>query len=238
MNILITICARGGSKGVKNKNIRSVAGKPLIQYTIDQAKKWGKANKIVCSTDSEKIAEIAKENGIHVPFMRPEELSSDTAGKISVIRHALEKSEEIYNEKYDLIVDLDVTSPIRTIEDLNKSLEIFNNKKPDLVLSVVEARKNPYFNLLELSDEGFAKLSKESSDKILRRQDAPKAYDANASIYFYSREFLMNPENVAPLSSKKVAMHVMDDASSIDVDTEMDLKYIEFLIENGGVSFD
>ena len=119
-NLLITICARGGSKGVKGKNTRSLVGKPLICYTIKQAKEWGRGKHIVVSTDSEEIAQVAKEFGVEVPFIRPAELATDISGKISAIRHAFIASEKIYREKYDMVMDLDVTSPIRKVSDLRR----------------------------------------------------------------------------------------------------------------------
>ena len=124
MNILITICARGGSKGVKDKNIRLLSGKPLITHTIDLAKNWDKASKIICSTDSDRIAEVARQSGAEIPFIRPVELATDSVGKIDVIRHALINCEKKYNLRYDIIVDLDCTNPMRTIEDLDNCLKI------------------------------------------------------------------------------------------------------------------
>jgi CMP-N,N'-diacetyllegionaminic acid synthase len=230
LNILITICARGGSKGVKNKNIRELAGKPLIAHTIAVAKKWGKAKRIVCSTDSERIAEIAKNHGADVPFIRPISLATDTSGKIPVIRHCTKFCEDIFNEKYDLIVDLDVTNPIRTIMDLDNCLTIFNDKNPDVLLSVVESRKNPYFNMLELNKNGFANICKKPDTHILRRQDTPSIYDANASIYFYNPKFLFNENNNSVFSTEKIAIYVMDNISAFDIDSELDFKIIEFLI--------
>ena len=239
MNVLITICGRGGSKGVKNKNIKEIDGKPLIAYTIEVAKKWDKAGKIVCSTDSEKIAAVAKEYGADVPFMRPDELANDTAGKLPVIRHALKESEKIYGENFDVVVDLDVTCPIRSVQDIDKAFKIFMDKKPDLLFSVVKSSRNPYFNMVELNEEGFARLVKEEPDgKILRRQDAPKVYDIIASIYIYGREFLLNESYDKLLDSKRVAVYEMSDNSAIDIDTELDFKYMEFLIKEGKVSFD
>jgi len=231
MNILIPICARGGSKGVKNKNIRELAGKPLIAYTIDTAKKWGKADKIICSTDSKEIADIAQKYGIEVPFMRPKELATDSSGKIPAVRHALIECEKIYGKKYDIVVDLDVTSPIRTENDLDNCLKVFLEKDADFLLSAVEARKNPYFNMLELSEDGFAEVSKKLPQSFVRRQDAPKVYSANASIYFHKRDFLLDKRSNFPLKSKKMALYVMDETASVDIDTEIDFKFVEFLIE-------
>ena len=235
MKILVTICARGGSKGVKNKNIRELAGKPLIFYTIDAAKKWGKATRIVCSTDSPQIAEVAKECGAEVPFMRPPELATDEAGKVSVIRHTLVECQKIYGEKYDLVVDLDVTSPIRTSEDLEGCLKLYEKVHPDVVFSVLNAQRNPYFNMVEIDKDGFAVLCKDAGE-VLRRQDAPKVYDMNASIYFYNPKFLLSSEDVSIYSAKKKMAYVMEDDSAIDIDSELDFKIIEFLLKEKVVS--
>jgi len=231
MNILITICARKGSRGVKDKNIRELNGKPLIAYTIEVAKRWGKAKRIVCSSNSDEIIEIAKKYGAEVPFVRPEELATDTSGKIPVIRHAFTESEKIFNEKYDLIIDLDVTSPIRKVEDLDNCLEIFKTKNPEILFSVTKAARNPYFNMVELKEDGFAVLSKPTGKDILTRQSSPEVFDMNASIYFYSKEFLMDESKMHPLSSNRAAIYEMDPKFCIDIDTELDFRYIEFLIK-------
>jgi len=123
--IFLTIAARGGSKGVKNKSIRKLCGKPLMAYTIEQAKRWRRANRIVCSTDSEAIAEVARYYGAEVPFMRPLQLATDTSGKIDVLRHAWIESERIYHEKYEILADLDVTAPVRTIADIEGAYQMF-----------------------------------------------------------------------------------------------------------------
>lgn len=235
MSILVTICARGGSKRVKGKNIMMVSGKPLISYAIDLAKQWGRAKRIVCSTDSEKIAEIAKNLGADVPFVRSARLSTGTAGKLEVIRDALVNSEKVYKEKYDIIVDLDVTNPLKTKNDLDNCLSIFKKKNAEVLLSVTRARRNPYFNMVELNNKGFAELSKKPKSTILRTQSTPKVYDVNASVYFYSRDFLLNPKNSFVLESKKAAIYVMDDVCGTDIDSEDDLKYIEFLLKNKAV---
>jgi len=232
MNILITICARGGSKRVKDKNIRMINGRPLIAYTIDVAKQWGKAKRIICSTDSKTIAGIAKKNGAKIPFMRSAALSTGKTGKIDVIRDALINCEKIYNEKYDIVADLDVTSPLRTKKDLDNCLKIFKKKNPEVLFSVVKARRNPYYNMVELNSKGFVVISKKPKNFILRSQDTPKVYDLNASIYFYNRKFLLNPKNKFVLQSKKAAIYEMNRQSGVDIDTNADLRYIEFLLKN------
>lgn len=235
MNILGTICARGGSKGVPNKNIRNLAGKPLIYYTISVLKKWGQSSKIITSTDSPEIARIANEFGAETPFLRPKELATDTAPKIPVIQHALKFCEEHYKTKYDIIVDLDPTAPIRTVKDLNKALEKFIQTKAQVLYSVTVAKKNPYFNMVELDENGNAHLSKSLESEIFRRQDAPVVYEINGSIYIYDRDFLMNAKS---LHCEREKVYVMDEIASVDIDREIDFKFIEFLVESGYFHFD
>jgi len=232
MNILCTICARGGSRGVKDKNIKPLMGKPLIAYTIEQALGWGRARRVVVSTDSSRIAETARRHGASVPFMRPKKLAGDRTAKQPVIRHAMLKSEEVFKERYDVVVDLDVTSPLRRTVDLDACLRLFVKKRPKTLFSAVRARRNPYFNMVENGKNGFATLCKRPRAKTVRRQDAPDVYDMNASIYFYSRNFLLDKKNTTPLSDRS-AVYVMDEMSQYDIDSELDFRFVEFLMKKG-----
>jgi len=232
-NLLITICARGGSKGVKGKNIRNLNGFPLIYYTIKQAKDWAKAKHIIVSTDSQDIAKIAKQYGAEVPFIRPVELATDTAGKVAAIRHALLSSDKFFAEKYDAVMDLDVTSPVRTHQDLEDSYNLFLQKKPKTLFSVVIAHRNPYFNMVEETHGGKVILSKKGD--FVRRQDAPKVYDMNASIYIYNREYLLDEANVSPISDNSI-IYLMNDLAKTDIDSELDFKFIEFLVKENIIS--
>jgi CMP-N,N'-diacetyllegionaminic acid synthase len=235
MKILATICARGGSRGVKNKNIRELNGKPLIFYTIDILKKWNKQDRIILSTDSKNISEVAEKYGLEVPFMRPKELATDDAPKLPVVQHATKFAEKKYDTKYDVIVDLDPTAPIRRVRDLDESLQKFKNKDADLLYSVTKCRKNPYFNMVELDDNGYAHLSKNLDDSLTRRQDAPKVYSMNASIYIYDRDFLLSANSI---HDGKEIIYIMDDISAFDIDREIDFKFIEFLLEKGVFKFE
>ncbi len=232
--VLLTIAARGGSKGVVNKNIRPLCQLPLIAHTINQAKQWGKADRIICSTDSEEIAVVARQYGAEVPFMRPALLATDTAGKIGVLRHALHTVEEYSNEHYDVLIDLDATAPIRKVDDIEGSFQLFLNQSPDAVVSVTPCRKNPYFNMLELTQDGTVKLVKEAEGKFLRRQDAPRVFDMNASIYVYATQFLRDERHTTAISGRTLAW-VMDEHSAFDIDTEEDFQFIEFLTTKGFV---
>ncbi|SEJ36125.1 N-acylneuraminate cytidylyltransferase/CMP-N,N'-diacetyllegionaminic acid synthase [Halohasta litchfieldiae] len=154
--VLCTICARGGSKGVPNKNIRTVAGKPLIAHTIDHALQWDRSTDVIVSTDSSEIAAVAEQYGAEVPFLRPDHLASDSAAKLPVIQHAHQYMTEEKDRTYDYIVDLDATAPLRQIEDIENCFEVLQNSDSHNVYTVTEADKNPYFNMVELDKDGYA----------------------------------------------------------------------------------
>ncbi len=234
-NILVIVAARGGSKGVKNKNIRHLDGKPLIAHTILQAIKWGKADQIICSTDSTKIAAVAKEYGAEIPFMRPKGLAGDKAGKIPVLKHALFHSERIFSKRFDTVIDLDATAPVRQPADIDNAFAIFKKTKADSVFSVTHCRKNPYFNMVETDKKGFACLVKKPQTPFLRRQDAPAVYDMNASIYVYKRDYLLD-ERTNTAISRRSAISIMDEWSAFDIDEESDFQLVEFLVKKGLVN--
>lgn len=230
MKILAVVAARGGSQGLKNKNIRDLLGKPLIAYTIEQIVNWGKFDKFIVSTDSRRIAEVARSYGAEVPFIRPAELATDTAGKLDVLRHAFIEAEKHYNIKFDALLDLDATSPVRTVQDIENIVNLFKEKRPDCIFSAVKARKNPYFNMVEKKADGTVEVCKEAPIEITRRQDAPLVYEMDGSMYVYDREFLLDAANRTPyVKVKKTLVFEMGELSAIDINTEMDFKLIEFL---------
>ena len=227
MGLLCTIGMRGGSKGVPNKNMRLLHGKPLMAYTIEQAKESGLFEHIVVSTDSEQIAEIARTHGAEAWFLRPPELATDEAAKLPAIRHVLLESEKQYNKKFEVICDLDVTSPLRFAIDITNAYEQFKTENADILISAAPSRKNPYFNMVEVTD-GRVKLVKDNeNDNPIRRQDAPKVYDMNASIYFYQRNALLTCKT---LITDKTSLYVMPEDRSIDIDSELDFEFVDFIM--------
>ena len=190
MSNLCTICMRGGSKGVPNKNLRDLCGKPLMAYTIEHAKKSKLFEHIVVSTDSEQIAETARNYGAEAWFLRPPELATDNVSKLPAIRHAFLEAEKHFNQSFDVLVDLDVTSPLRRVEDISDAYLQFLNKDANILITASLSKKNPYFNQVEFV-EGKIKNVKETATKIVCRQNAPKVYDMNASIYIWKREALL-----------------------------------------------
>ena len=227
-NVLCTICARGGSKGVKNKNIKELNGKPLIAYTIEQAKDSGLFEHIVISTNSEIIANVAKKYGAEVFFKRSDDMASDTAGKLEVIKDAFVRSEEYYKRTFDYLIDLDATAPLRSIEDIINSFKQFKANDNDNLITAMPSRRSPYFNLVEQDKDGKVYLSKKLDSAVVRRQDAPKSYDMNASIYIWKREIILNEKSIF---LEKTGLYVMPEERSIDIDTELDYKFVEFLMK-------
>ncbi len=227
-NILCTICARGGSKGVKNKNIKELNGKPLIAYTIEQAKASQLFEHIVVSTDSDDIADIAKQFGAEVFFKRSKQLASDTAGKLDVIRDAFMRSEEYYNKQFDYLIDLDATAPLRSVDDIINAFNQFKANGNDNLITAMPSRRSPYFNLVEQDKNGKVYLSKTLDSTIVRRQDAPKSYDMNASIYIWKRDVILNNNSIF---LENTGLYVMPEERSIDIDTPLDYKFVEFIMK-------
>ena len=227
MKILCTICARGKSKGLKNKNIKKINGLPLVSHTINHAQKSKIFDEIIVSSDSKKILSIAKSLGVK-PLRRPISLSSDHAGKLDVIKHALKSIEKMNCEKYDIIIDLDVTSPLRTISDIKNALSLFRERKASVVMSAAASRKNPYFNQV-YQVRNSVKLVKNSKSNLKRRQDAPRIYDLNASIYVYKRNVLIKSNTIYV---NKSFLYVMPQDRSFDIDSKSDFDYVNFLMKN------
>jgi len=239
MEILITICARGGSKGIPGKNIKLISGKPLIEYTISIAKKLAKKfeSKITISTDDDAIKLAAEKVGVLTSYVRPKYLATDTAGKIDTIKDLLLYEESLVGKKYDYILDLDVTSPLRTLEDLKKSFEILKKNKEALNLfSVNAATRNPYFNMVEENNNGFYSLVKTNSDgSVLSRQSAPKVYDMNASFYWYRRSFF-DLNSKSPITDKSLIYQMSH--MCFDLDHPVDFLFMEYLLKNDKLDFE
>ncbi|OGT37990.1 MAG: flagellar modification protein B [Gammaproteobacteria bacterium RIFCSPHIGHO2_12_FULL_37_14] len=230
MKTLCTICARGGSQGVKNKNIINLRGKPLIAHTILQAKRSGLFSVIVVSSDPPQILAVAEEWGADYLINRPIEMASSTAAKLPAIQHAVLETERITSASFDVIVDLDVTSPLRAVDDIHNAHDLLvnNNNALNLVTASL-ARRSPYFNMLEVSGDGFAQLAKLPENPVVRRQDAPLCYDMNSSIYIWKREELLQCQRVI---TNRTLLYVMPEERSIDIDSTMDLQLVRLLAKS------
>lgn len=227
-NILCTICARGGSKGVKNKNIKKLNGIPLIAHSINHAKESKLFSHIVVSSDSDEILQVAKDYGAEVFFKREPQLSNDTAGKVKAIQDAFIRSEEHFKTKFDFLFDLDATSPLRYVSDLHNAFKQFLENDNNLLQTGMIARKNPYFNIVEMDENSHIHLSKKPKQPVLSRQNAPKCYDLNASIYIWKRQTILKYDSVFV---ENCGLYIMPENRSIDIDNETDFKFVEFLLK-------
>jgi CMP-N,N'-diacetyllegionaminic acid synthase len=235
MKILITLCARGGSKGIPGKNIRLIGGTPLIAYSIKHAKEFSNLYEtdIALSTDSLEIKKVAEKWGIFTDYVRPNELASDAAGKIETILHLLQYEENNRNKKYDFVFDLDISSPLRCLEDLKLAfLQILSNKDAYNIFSVNKANRNPYFNMVEQQSNGYFSLVKKGD--FLTRQTAPTVYELNASFYIFRRAFF--DSKCRSTISEKSLVYEMPHIC-FDLDHNIDFDFMEFLISSNNLDF-
>lgn len=228
--ILATICCRGGSKGVPGKNSKELKGQPLIAYTIDSAKGSRLIEDLIISTDDDHLASIAEQYGVLVPFMRPADLATDTASKWPVFIHALEEYEKLSGKTVDYLVDLDVTVPLKTSEDLDGAIQLaLDNPDTDVVITGYAPERNPYFNMMEINAEGYAEIVKKGTRPIVRRQDAPVVYSLTPAAYVVKKSALYEFEH---WSKARCKIHPIPRERAVDIDTEIDFKIVEFLMNN------
>ncbi len=227
---LYIIPARGGSKGIPRKNIRSLAGKPLIHYSIEVARQLADDSHIILSTDDEEIAEVARLTGLPVPYMRPARLATDTAGSREVILDAMDAADSMCVD-YKRVVLLQPTSPLRTVDDVKRCLNLYRNDI-DMVVSVVEASCNPYYNCFETdSKTGYLHISKGEGNYI-RRQDVPSAWEYNGAVY------VINPQSIREMPLGKFPKRVpcqMPRSRSIDLDTMLDWEIAETIMKQSNI---
>jgi CMP-N,N'-diacetyllegionaminic acid synthase len=221
------IGARKGSKGVPGKNFRDMMGKPLIDWSLDQLIQSDRIDAIVVSTDDERIYEHAVNKGALDIGLRPDELSTDGASKWNVWQHSAQKAEEAFGP-LSAFVDLDCTSPLRLPQDIDNALDLFFVEKPDMVMSVCDARKNPYFNLVEPDETGALHVSKPLPGNVVARQHAPVVYEHAASTYVVRPDYL---KTASFLYDGRVIPYVMPAQRCIDIDEEFDFKLVEMLMK-------
>jgi CMP-N,N'-diacetyllegionaminic acid synthase len=234
MNILLSVCGRAGSKGVKNKNSREFLGWPLVLYTLSALALFkknysGNFNSIDISvnSDSRELLDIAGKTGLCTLIERPAELALDTSPKIPVMRYSLFEMEKRHNKIYELLVDLDITAPLRTVKDIMNLIGITLNADYEVAFSVVHSRRNPYFNMVEEHDN---KIFRVKDTDFTYRQQAPEVYDMNASIYSFKRDFLLKGNN--NILESRCGLYLMKDTAVLDIDREDDFTLMEILAEH------
>lgn len=228
--ILCVISAREGSKGIKNKNIIDLYGKPLIAWSILHAKKSKYIDEVYVSTDSPKIAKISKSYGAKVPFLRSKNIATRDASKFLVWKDALKKIEKINKTSYDFFFDLDCTNPLRSYKDVDKICKIFLKKyqKFDGIYTISKARKNPYFNVVEQNRSLALEVSKKIKTWPTSRQSAPKVYDQVASMYLFNSSFIRKKRN---MYDGKICGYELKDYQNYDIDSELDFFIIKKLFK-------
>lgn len=233
MNILFTVCGRAGSKGFKNKNLKLFNGIPLVYYTMSIICLFMEQHsnyhvEVVLNTDSLELQSIVKnkEEFRYVNIInRKEELAGDKVAKVDVIKDSYIQMKNKNDLDYDFVVDLDITSPMRTVDDIEMILQKTIKSHADLGFSVVKSRRNPYFNMVEKSENFYKKVCQSN---FTTRQESPEVFDLNASIYVYSNHFLNKKINKTILEYDCV-IHEMTDYLVLDIDSEEDFKMMEFL---------
>ena len=229
MKYIALVCARGGSKGVPKKNIRLLGGRPLIGWSIQAAKSVERISKLIISTDSEEIALVAREEGALVPFMRPDELAQDNSSEWLVWRHALEYLKENGDEDIDGLVVIPPTAPLRSVQDIENCLNEFEKGNVDVVITVSDAHRSPFFNMIKNNEDGFSSLAISPTETIIRRQDAPEVFDMTTVAYIVRPEFLIQHAGLFEGNVRSVHIPL---ERALDIDTMVDFKIAECLISD------
>ncbi len=232
---LITICGRAGSKGFKNKNLKVFCGKPLVYYTLSAAQLFAKAHPelsidFALNTDSEHLADRVLAQYPEVVYLpRGAELGGDTVPKMAVYQDSLVRMEERIGAHYDFVMDLDITSPLRTAQDIENAYQAKAQRADiDLVFSAAPSRRNPYFNMVKACGDHVEKVI---DSPFTARQQAPDIYDVNASIYVFKRDFLAN-NHTGILWDGKINVSVMMDTGILDIDSEEDFVMMEIIAKH------
>ena len=226
MNYVVLICARGGSKGLPNKNIKLLNGIPLISWSIRIAKKLNQVSKIIVSTDSSEIAEIAKNEGAEVPFIRPSELSQDDSPEWLVWRHAIDYLKK-ENCQFDGLIVLPPTAPLRDVNDINNCTSIFELGDSDLIISITDSHRSPYFNMVTIDNDNYSSLVIPPNQAIFRRQDTPAVYGITTVAYVVKPNFVCEKNTM--WEGKIRSVHIPSERA-IDIDTLLDFEFAEYLI--------
>jgi N-acylneuraminate cytidylyltransferase len=227
VSVIAAVFARGGSKGVPDKNQRLFDGRPLVVHAIEQAAACQQVERVIVSTDSEEIAELARAAGAEVPWLRPESLSGDTAREWDAWRHLLGWLDENGDLPERLLV-VPCTAPLRIVDDLQRCVDASLSLNADVVLTVTASHRNPWFNMVTLDQQGFARLVLEPERRIHRRQDAPPTFDVGTVAFVVNPTYVQKADSL--YDGTVIAVEVPAERS-LDIDTETDLAFAEFLLQ-------
>jgi CMP-N-acetylneuraminic acid synthetase len=222
------IFARGGSKGLPGKNIRHLGGKPLIAWSIEHALAVKRIEQVIVSTDSEEIAEVARDYGAEAPFIRPSDLARDDSPEWLAWRHALNYLRETTGEIPEVMVSVPTTAPLRLPVDIENCLDEYEKGGADMVITVTDAHRSPYFNMVKTNADGTVGLVNPPQSAITCRQDAPVVFDMATVCYVANQEFVMTHN--AAFEGRVKAVHVPPERA-IDIDTLLDFQIAESLLK-------
>ena len=228
-NLLAVIPARGGSKGIKRKNVRMLNRKPLVFYTIDVAKNCNFISDVVVSTDDEEISKLSLEFGAQVPFIRPASLATDETPSYDVVKHGLLEMESRKNIRYDAVMMLQPTCPLRTVEDLDNSIRIFQSTRADSVVSVVQLSDKHPFRMKRLVGDRLINYIDQGFEDMRPRQSLPKVYIRNGAIYVSTRRSFLSSES---LVGQDCRAYLMPENRSVNIDSELDMLLAERLLDS------
>ncbi|MEJ5991365.1 acylneuraminate cytidylyltransferase family protein [Ramlibacter sp. PS3R-8] len=226
MRTIAFIFARGGSKGVPGKNIKPLAGKPLIAHSIDVARACPGIETVIVSTDDEAIADVARRHGAEVPFLRPAELATDSAPEWLAWRHAIAWVQQDRGP-FDVFLSLPATSPFRSVADVRACLDMLaSDPQADVVITVREAERSPWFNMVKLDAAGYASLVIEPQGEVVRRQDVPEVFDMTTVAYAARPGFVLRADR---LMAGKVRSVLVPAERALDIDTPRDFALAEMI---------
>ncbi len=228
MSMIGFIFARGGSKGIPGKNILSFCGKPLIAWSIEHALSVSAIDRLIVSTDSEEIANLAEKFGAEVPFIRPPELATDTSSELDSWKHALNFLAVQEGSLPDAMVSIPPTAPLRSVKDIERCITEYESGNTDVVITVSHARRNPYFNMVQRTASGRYEVVCASNREIHRRQDAPEIFDVATVAYVANSSFVLGTES---LFAGNLSAVIVSQENSMDIDTPLDFKMAELLMQ-------
>lgn len=227
--VLGAICARGGSKGVPRKNLRPLAGRPLIAHTIACGLACTSLDELVVSTDDVEIARVAESLGARVPFLRPEALAQDDSSKWDVFRHLVDTWERVTQRTVDVLVDLDTGVPLREPDDIEQCLALLHGSGADVVVTACEPERNPYFNMVEQTPDGTVRVVKPLDRPVTNRQAAPAVFSLSPAVFAIRADAL---RRFTHWSQARMRVHVVPRERAVDIDTPFDFQLVEFLMES------
>ena len=228
--VLGLICARGGSKGVPRKNLRHLKGKPLVGWAIEAALSSKLVDRVIVSTEDPEIASVSRKYGADVPFVRPLELAQDDSLEWYVWQHTLRMLEkEAGRSKIDVLACVPATSPLREGNDIDACIKLLLESDADVVITVAPLSHNPYFNMITLDKDGYAKKVGDAEKTVSRRQDAPVVFGMTSVAYAARADFVLRADSKF---KGKVKVLIVPEERAIDIDTELDLKFAEFLLDH------